>query len=56
MARAEAGLAALGFRAMRVRHYGDLARVELPMVDLERAVGPAGSKSCGPSGQQGTVT
>ena len=23
---------------MRVRHYGDLARVELPTVDLERAV------------------
>jgi pyridinium-3,5-biscarboxylic acid mononucleotide sulfurtransferase len=38
VARAEAGLAALGFRAMRVRHYGDLARVELPLADLERAV------------------
>jgi uncharacterized protein len=36
--RAEAGLAALGFRASRVRHYGDLARIELPLVDLERAV------------------
>jgi uncharacterized protein len=23
---------------MRVRHYGDLARVELPLADLERAV------------------
>jgi uncharacterized protein len=38
VARAEAGLTALGFRAMRVRHYGDLARVELPTADLERAV------------------
>jgi uncharacterized protein len=39
VARAEAGLAGLGFRACRVRHYGDLARVELPLADLERAVG-----------------
>ncbi len=36
--RAEAGLAALGFRASRVRHYGDLARIELPLADIERAV------------------
>jgi uncharacterized protein len=36
--RAEAGLAALGFRASRVRHYGELARIELPLVDMERAV------------------
>ena len=36
--RAEAGLAALGFRASRVRHYGELARIELPLADLERAV------------------
>ncbi len=36
--RAEAGLAALGFRASRVRHYGELARVELPLADIERAV------------------
>jgi uncharacterized protein len=36
--RAEAGLAALGFRASRVRHYGELARVELPLLDIERAV------------------
>jgi uncharacterized protein len=36
--RAEAGLAALGFRASRVRHYGELARIELPLVDIERAV------------------
>jgi uncharacterized protein len=36
--RAEAGLRAIGFRAVRVRHYGDTARVELPVDDLPRAV------------------
>ncbi|HXW82444.1 MAG TPA: ATP-dependent sacrificial sulfur transferase LarE [Acidimicrobiales bacterium] len=35
---AEAGLRALGFREIRVRHYGDLARVELPLADLSRAL------------------
>jgi uncharacterized protein len=34
--RAEAGLKALGFRDVRVRHYGDLARVEVPVGDLDR--------------------
>ena len=29
---------ALGFRELRVRHYGDTARVELPLEDLARAV------------------
>jgi uncharacterized protein len=38
IARAEAALAHLGFRELRVRHYGDLARVELPLADLERAL------------------
>lgn len=38
VARAEEALKEVGFRAMRVRHYGDLARVELPLVELERAV------------------
>jgi pyridinium-3,5-biscarboxylic acid mononucleotide sulfurtransferase len=38
VSRAEAGLRALGFRSLRVRHYGDLARVELPLVELERAL------------------
>jgi uncharacterized protein len=38
VSRAEAGLKALGFRSLRVRHYGDLARVELPLVELERAL------------------
>jgi uncharacterized protein len=36
--RAEAGLAALGFRESRVRHYGELARIELPLADIARAV------------------
>jgi uncharacterized protein len=34
--RAEAGLRALGFQALRVRHYDDVARVEVPVVDLHR--------------------
>ncbi len=38
VARAEEGLRRLGFGQLRVRHYGDLARVELPEADLERAV------------------
>ena len=36
--RAEAALRALGFRQLRVRHYGDLARVELQLDDLPEAV------------------
>jgi uncharacterized protein len=38
VAVAEAGLHALGYRQVRVRHYGELARVELEPADLERAV------------------
>jgi uncharacterized protein len=38
VARAEAALEALGFRSLRVRHYGDVARVELPVLELPRAV------------------
>ena len=38
VAAAEAGLRALGFRQLRVRHYGDLARVELDPDDLAVAV------------------
>jgi uncharacterized protein len=38
VAKAEAGLHALGFSGLRVRHYGDLARIELPLADLERAL------------------
>lgn len=32
--RAETGLRALGFRALRVRHYGDAARLEIPLDEL----------------------
>jgi pyridinium-3,5-biscarboxylic acid mononucleotide sulfurtransferase len=37
--RAEAGLRALGFTALRVRHYGELARIEVPLGDLPALVG-----------------
>jgi len=39
VARAEAALAGLGFAELRVRHYGELARIELPTADLARALG-----------------
>ena len=32
--RAEAGLRALGFHELRVRHDGDVARIEVPVADL----------------------
>jgi uncharacterized protein len=38
VADAESGLRALGFRQVRVRHYGDLARVELDVEELAGAV------------------
>ena len=38
VACAEEALRALGYRELRVRHYGDLARIELGIADLERAV------------------
>ena len=38
VAEAESGLRALGFRQLRVRHYGDLARIELPVEELAAAV------------------
>jgi uncharacterized protein len=38
VAAAEEGLRGLGFRDLRVRHYGDLARLEFAAGDLERAV------------------
>jgi uncharacterized protein len=34
VAAAESALKALGFRQLRVRHYGDLARLELPIEEL----------------------
>ena len=36
--QAERGLRALGFRALRVRHYRDTARVEVPIDDLPRVL------------------
>ncbi len=36
--RAEAALHELGFRSLRVRHYDDVARLEVPLADLERVV------------------
>jgi uncharacterized protein len=35
VAAAESALRALGFRQLRVRHYGDLARLELPLDELD---------------------
>jgi uncharacterized protein len=35
VAAAESALKALGFRQLRVRHYGDLARLELPVAELD---------------------
>jgi uncharacterized protein len=37
---AEKGLRQLGFRDFRVRHHGDVARVELPGEDIARAASP----------------
>jgi uncharacterized protein len=36
--RAERGLRTLGFEALRVRHYDDLARIEVPIADLARVI------------------
>jgi uncharacterized protein len=36
--RAEAGLRALGFAQLRVRHHGEIARIEVPVDDLARVV------------------
>jgi len=38
VARAESGLRSLGFRQLRVRHYGDTARIEVPPEDLAGVV------------------
>lgn len=39
--RAEQVLRDLGFRELRVRHHGDVARVEVPLADLPRLLEPA---------------
>jgi pyridinium-3,5-biscarboxylic acid mononucleotide sulfurtransferase len=38
--RAERNVRALGFPVLRVRHYGELGKLELPAADLERALEP----------------
>jgi pyridinium-3,5-biscarboxylic acid mononucleotide sulfurtransferase len=38
VARAESGLRALGFRQLRVRHYGETARIEVPADELASVV------------------
>jgi uncharacterized protein len=40
--RAEQALKALGYRLFRVRHYGDVGRVEVSRSELARALTPAG--------------
>jgi uncharacterized protein len=40
--RAEQGLKALGYRVLRVRHYGELGRVQLGADELQRALAPDG--------------
>ncbi|MEO7428262.1 MAG: TIGR00268 family protein, partial [Acidimicrobiales bacterium] len=37
--RAEAGLRALGFDELRVRHHGEVARIEVPEIDLDAVIG-----------------
>lgn len=36
--RAESGLRRLGFHQLRVRHYGDTARIEVPLADFDQVV------------------
>ena len=36
--KAESGLRKLGFRQLRVRHHGDVARIEVPKADIARLV------------------
>ncbi|GAA4608518.1 uncharacterized protein BJY16_006881 [Actinoplanes octamycinicus] len=38
--QAEAALRRMGFADLRVRHHGEIARIELPVADLPRAVTP----------------
>lgn len=49
---AETALLAFGFATLRVRHHGDIARIELPAEDFERAIAmreqiSAAVKACG---------
>ena len=45
--RAEDALRALGYRQLRVRHHGDLARVELAREELPRALSPDALREIG---------
>ena len=40
--RAEAGLRSLGFDELRVRHHGEVARIEVPEAALEAVLADAG--------------
>ena len=42
--KAESGLRELGFRQLRVRHHGDVARIEVPAADISRLVDEETSK------------
>jgi uncharacterized protein len=42
VAAAESALRRLGFRQLRVRHYGDLARLELPVDELSAVIARRG--------------
>ena len=39
--RGEDAIRALGFRQFRVRHHGDIVRIEIAREELERALNPA---------------
>lgn len=43
--RAEQALKALGYRVLRVRHHGELGRVQLARDELERALSPRGARA-----------
>jgi len=43
VAAAEEGIAELGYRGFRLRHHGQVARLEFPPADLERAFGQRGA-------------
>ena len=56
VADAERALRALGFRQCRVRHHGDVARLEVERDELGRALGAAASRSPAPSTPPGSRT
>ena len=50
VARAESALRALGFRSLRVRHYGDTARLEVPVAELPDVLARREAVVCGVRG------